>query len=145
MSKCIFCNISKSKIPSYTLYNDEKTFAFLDVSPLSKGHTLVIPKKHKIKFEDLEEDDGVALFRTVYKIVKILNHVVKSQGSTIAINNGKASGQEVPHVHVHVIPRFLNDGGYPIHEIIKKKPYINENELNKITNLSQEYVQSSGI
>ena len=84
MSKCIFCNISKSKIPSYTLYNDEKTFAFLDVSPLSKGHTLVIPKKHKIKFEDLEEDDGVALFRTVYKIVKILNHVVKSQGSTIA-------------------------------------------------------------
>ena len=108
---CIFCAIVKRKIPFHKVYEDEKTLAFLDIHPLRPGHTLVIPKAHISLVEDLPEEDARYLFRTLHMIVRQIQLAVGAPASTISINNGEASGQEVPHVHIHVIPRGKGDKG----------------------------------
>ena len=99
---CIFCKIISKEIPAKILYEDEDTISFLDAFPVAKGHTLVIPKEHHEKIQDLPSSVNQKLFSTVHKIIEKVDSL---QGSTlVAVHNGKQSGQEVPHVHVHLIP-----------------------------------------
>ena len=112
---CLFCKIAAGAIPSAQLYDDASAFAFLDITPLAPGHALVIPKKHAVTFEDLSSGDAAALFAAVHRVGAALAAATGTKGSTIAINNGKEAGQEVPHVHVHVVPRQAGDGHGPIH------------------------------
>ena len=105
---CIFCKIISKEIPAKILYEDEDTIAFLDAFPVAKGHTLVIPKQHYAKIQDLPSEINEKLFNTVHKMIPKVDSL---QGSTlVAIHNGKDSGQEIPHVHVHLIPiNNMND------------------------------------
>jgi histidine triad (HIT) family protein len=115
---CLFCKIISGKIPSYKIYEDEAVFAFLDINPASEGHTLVAPKKHFRKFTDMNAEDVASLFEAARKITAAVEKAALAEGSNIGINNGEAAGQEIPHVHVHIIPRRKGDGGRGIKSIV---------------------------
>ena len=129
---CIFCRIIKGKVSAYRIFENRRILAFLDIHPLSKGHTLVIPKRHVARIEELNIEEAEALFKALYGLVTKIQVAVNAPSCTIAINNGVESGQEIPHLHVHIIPRFANDGGYPIHVIMKRRPYIRSDEMKQI-------------
>ncbi len=114
---CIFCRIVDGEIPSRTVYEDEDTLAFLDANPLAPGHTLVIPKEHHEQLNDLPPELGARVGETLSRLAAPVESAVDADGSTVAFNNGAVAGQEVPHVHGHVVPRFEDDGGRPIHSL----------------------------
>ncbi len=127
---CIFCNIVDGKIPSRKITETKKSLAFLDAFPLTKGHTLVIPKKHYVKIQELNKEENADLF----EIVRILTEKIErlAPSSLVAIHNGKESGQEIPHVHVHIIPRSTNDSVGPVHTMFSRKPNLTNDEFNQI-------------
>lgn len=130
---CIFCKIVNGTISAKKLYETSKSLAFLDAFPLTRGHTLVIPKNHYAKIQDMDESDSKDLFETVKILATKLESV--SSSSLIAIHNGKESGQDIPHVHVHIVPRNSSDGAGPIHNMFVKRPALDENEFEKITKI----------
>jgi histidine triad (HIT) family protein len=117
MSDCLFCQIVEGEIPSDTVYQDDSTYAFLDVNPLARGHTLVIPKDHYERLGDVPADVAGDVFGAVSEITPAVEAAVDAPASTVAINNGEEAGQEVPHAHWHIVPRFPDDGGRPIHSL----------------------------
>jgi len=109
----------------------ENSIAFLDAFPVSRGHTLVIPKNHYEKVQDMTDIDNNDLFDTVHNVI---SKVDKLTGSTIlAIHNGKDSGQEIPHVHVHLIPREPDDQAGPVHCMFKDRPKLSDVELDELS------------
>ena len=127
---CIFCKISSGEIPTKIITETENSIAFLDAFPLAKGHTLVIPKNHHEKIQDMSSEENSDLFSTVHKII---SKVDKLTGSTlVAIHNGKEAGQEIPHVHVHLVPRSANDSGGPIHCMFDSTLNVSDSETNEI-------------
>jgi len=108
---CIFCRIVHGEASAHVVYEDERVMAFLDINPCSPGHTLIIPKVHVQRLEELPEEEAIALFRALHRLLDPLQRAVGAESTTIGVNNGPESGQEVPHVHIHVIPRFRGDGG----------------------------------
>lgn len=109
MNDCVFCKIVKDELPSTKIYEDDTTLAFLDITPVNIGHTLVIPKAH---FENILEtpEDVIA---HMMKVVKKVSHgieALKPDGININMNNRAAAGQVIFHSHIHVIPRYKNDG-----------------------------------
>jgi len=113
MENCIFCKIIKGEIPSDKVYEDEATLAFLDISPVNIGHTLVIPKKHYVNIYETPEDVMMHLMKTVKKVSHGIKDGLKADGINVAMNNDPAAGQVVFHSHIHVIPRHANDGFGP--------------------------------
>ncbi len=107
---CIFCKIAKGEIPSTKIYEDGNFIAFLDIAPGNFGHTLVMPKEHFETFTDLPENMEKQLMERVKKIASAVVQGTNAEGFNILINNKKVAGQLVPHVHVHIIPRFTDDG-----------------------------------
>lgn len=110
MENCIFCKIIAGKIPSHKVYEDDFGLAFLDIHPTTKGHTLVLPKKHVPNLEEIEENDLCLLIKTVKKVGHLLNKGLKVQGYNLIENNNPVSGQIIPHIHFHLIPRREGDG-----------------------------------
>jgi histidine triad (HIT) family protein len=106
----IFTKIINNEIPSTKLYEDEKCIVILDISPSNKGHALVIPKKEQETLVDTDDNILQHLILIAKKVAKKQIEVLGCQGYNILINNKPASGQEVPHLHIHVIPRYENDG-----------------------------------
>lgn len=119
---CLFCKIIEGKISSEKVYEDDAVFAFLDVFPASEGHTLVAPKKHFSRFTDMDAESVALLFQAARKITAAIEKAFSAEGSNIGINDGKVAGQEVPHVHVHIIPRRKGDGGRGIKSIVWTEP-----------------------
>jgi len=118
MSKtdCIFCKIIDGSIPSEKVYEDDDVTAVLDISPVTPGHTLVLPKKHSKDFLSTEADLLTRLAPTVQKIARQVMAGVKADGFSLVVFNGLAAGQEVFHLHIHIIPRKSGDGvrvGWP--------------------------------
>lgn len=107
---CLFCKIVRGDLPSHAVYEDEHTYAFLDINPVSRGHTLVIPKSHAETLTEMDERETQAVFRTVRNLTAKIEAELDPQGVNLLQNNGDAAGQEVEHVHVHIIPRYPNDG-----------------------------------
>lgn len=107
---CIFCKIIKGEIPSSKIYEDENVFAFLDIGPITKGHTLVIPKQHSENIFDISEETLCSVMKVVKKLASVVKEATGSGGIVIGMNNNKVAGQEVPHVHFHIIPRKEGDG-----------------------------------
>lgn len=107
---CIFCKIAAGEIPSYKIYEDGDTLAFLDIAPVSRGHTLVIPKKHFINMEDIPEDELSKLIKTVKRVGKAVKDGLGAAGYNASVNNDPVAGQIIPHIHFHVIPRIEGDG-----------------------------------
>lgn len=114
---CIFCQIVAGDIPSHTVYEDDSTFAFLDVNPLARGHTLVIPKTHHERLNDMDGAEAADVFAVLSDLAPAVEAAVDAPASTIAVNNGEEAGQEVPHVHFHVVPQSAATGGRPIHAL----------------------------
>ena len=110
MQSCVFCKVLKNEIPSTKMYEDEKTLAFLDISPVNYGHALVIPKSHSENLLSMKDDDLFAMVKTSQKVADAIMKGLKADGFNLGMNNYKAAGQLVMHSHIHVIPRFKNDG-----------------------------------
>lgn len=117
---CIFCRIIGGEVPALKVYEDERTLAFLDIHPSTPGHTLVLPKAHVVRVEDLSVEDAEALFHALHRVVGPIQKAVDAPASTVGINNGPESGQVVPHLHIHVIPRFRGDRGGIIQGIARR-------------------------
>ncbi|MBP2143710.1 histidine triad (HIT) family protein [Methanococcus voltae] len=109
---CIFCNIVNGKIPSRKLYEDDDFLVIMDAFPKSRGHTLILTKEHYEDFDDMSEELASKLIVLVHKMVKKLK-VLDMDGYNIINNNQPISGQEVPHVHFHIVPRY-NDEKKPV-------------------------------
>ena len=134
---CIFCKIVNGEIKSRLIMESKNSIAFLDAFPVTKGHTLVIPKTHYGKIQDMSQDDSVDLFRVVYEVVPKIDKIT---GSTLlAIHNGKESGQEIPHVHVHLIPRQSNDLAGPVHSMFKNRPNLSDEEFDQLHTMLKSY------
>ncbi len=110
MSDCIFCKIVAGEIPCTRVYEDEQTLVFMDIGPIIKGHLLVIPKQHHDPITETPDEVLSHLIAVVKKIAAAQKKALKCDGCNIIQNNGACSGQAVPHLHFHVIPRFENDG-----------------------------------
>ncbi|OGZ01276.1 MAG: hypothetical protein A3B13_03225 [Candidatus Liptonbacteria bacterium RIFCSPLOWO2_01_FULL_45_15] len=121
MTECIFCRIGKKEIEAETVYEDEDNMAILDIYPRAPGHTMVIPKVHRETILDAEEREIKSLFAAVKKATTIISKTLKPEGFTIGINHGKYSGQEIEHLHIHIIPRYLNDKGSPLQSVVDNK------------------------
>lgn len=112
MQDCIFCKLVKGEIPCSKIFEDENFLSFLDINPLVKGHTLVIPKKHFEKYHDIDLELLSKYAQTIKKIVKAVMKGTRSEGYTLGMANSPAAGQTVPHAHFHIIPRFKGDNAY---------------------------------
>lgn len=108
--ECIFCRIIQGEIPCVKVYEDDSVLAFMDINPLSDGHTLVIPKTHAESIFEISEHDMCAVITAVRRLSRAIKKGVHADGITIVQLNEKAAGQMVPHLHVHIIPRWLDDG-----------------------------------
>ena len=110
MEDCIFCKIVKGDIPSSKVFEDDKFYAFLDISPVNKGHVLVIPKEHHETLTDLPEGLIKGYLATVKKVAEAVMKGMRADGYNVQMNNYKAAGQVVFHTHVHIVPRYEGDG-----------------------------------
>ena len=110
MDECLFCKIISGKIPCSKVYEDEKVIGFLDIFPVNKGHTLVLPKRHSDDMLNNSDEDLAACMKAIKKIAKGLMHSTGADGINIINNTRKAAGQVVFHTHFHLIPRFSDDG-----------------------------------
>lgn len=129
---CIFCKIIKGQIPARILNQDDLAVAMLDAFPLADGHTLVVPKIHYSKIQDMDRDTSASVFSLVRKISAALEKAVNVNSTTIAIHNGKEAGQEIPHLHVHIIPRTKDDGAGPVHSMFENRPSLNTHQFDLI-------------
>ena len=127
---CIFCKIVSKEIPTKILVETESCIGFLDAFPLAKGHALVIPKRHYEKLQDLPINVNTEVFSTVHSLISKVDSLT---GATlVAVHNGKQSGQEIPHVHVHLIPRSEDDSAGAVHSMFSKKPDLSESEIEEL-------------
>lgn len=111
--ECLFCKIVVGEIPSYKVYEDEHTLAFLDIHPVAKGHTLVVPKVHSTNIFDIEAASWSHVAETVRVVAKKLETALDMGGVNLIMNNRDIAGQVIDHPHVHLIPRFPGDGLRP--------------------------------
>ncbi len=110
MQDCIFCKIVAGEIPSFKVYEDNDVLAFLDIKPATKGHTLVIPKQHFENVFDVSEEALQKVAVVAKKLSAKIKNVLSADGIRLSQSNGKAAGQDVMHFHLHIIPRYENDG-----------------------------------
>jgi histidine triad (HIT) family protein len=107
---CVFCDIVAGRAPAQKIYEDKDTLAFLDLFPITRGHTLVIPKRHADRLTDLREEEYGDLFRTLVTVCRKIERL--SQDYNVAVNQGKLAGQIVFHLHFHIIPRYDSPGPF---------------------------------
>lgn len=108
---CIFCRIATGELPASVVYDDEFTIAFLDIQPITQGHVLVIPKNHAESLEQLSQKDACRVMQVSQIISNALRvSDLRCEGVNLFLADGAAAGQEVDHVHMHVIPRYPEDG-----------------------------------
>lgn len=112
MTDCIFCKIISGDIPSYQVYEDDDVLAFLDITQTTKGHTLVVPKKHIRNVLEMSAEDAATLFSKIPHIASHITQRLSASGMNILQNNEMIAGQTVFHAHVHLIPRYRKDDGF---------------------------------
>lgn len=132
MSDCIFCKIVAGEIPASKVYEDDQVLAFLDITQVTKGHTLVITKKHYRNVLDMDAEAAGQLFTAVPAIARQLKEKLGASGLNIVNNNEEAAGQTVFHTHIHLLPRFDQNDGLDI------QFKVNEPDFPALTNLAQD-------
>jgi len=111
MENCVFCRIVKGVAPASVVYSNEKVMALMDIQPVNQGHVLIIPKTHATYLSDLGEEIGSHMFKIAMRVSQALRESgVKCEGIDLFLADGEVAGQEIFHVHMHVIPRFKGDG-----------------------------------
>ena len=121
ISDCIFCKIISGQIKTQYVAQTQYAVAILDAFPLTPGHTLVIPRTHVSKIQEATADHLAGIFELAGAVASGIERGLGVEGSLVAVHNGKVAGQEIPHLHVHIVPRRPNDGGGPIHSIFKQR------------------------
>ena len=127
MTECIFCDVMDGKLQSHVIYDDDDCLAILDKYPIDNGHSLIITRQHYEKITDMSIDDVSKLFS---KVPKIINAIIKATGAdafSIAQNNGKSAKQIIPHVHIHLIPRYNKTG-----TLWTKRKIMSDDELKQL-------------
>ena len=107
---CIFCKLANKDIPTNIIYEDDRFTVVLDASPETKGHALILPKNHAANIYELPDEDASAVFVLAKKLATKMTEILHCDGFNIVQNNGEVAGQTVFHFHMHLIPRYLNDG-----------------------------------
>lgn len=110
MENCLFCRIIKGDVPAQRVYEDAQTLAFLDIKPVNPGHLLVISKRHSANLEEMEAADWQSLALAAQRLGRRLKERLGAPAYNFGINNGAEAGQEIGHLHIHLIPRFADDG-----------------------------------
>ena len=110
MENCIFCKIAAGEIPSNTIYEDDSFRVILDLGPATKGHALVLPKNHYADLFEIPEDVLADAAKVAKKVAGTMKEKLSCDGLNLVQNNGEAAGQTVMHFHLHIIPRYKNDG-----------------------------------
>ena len=106
---CIFCKIVAGEIPSFTVYQDDHTVAFMDINPANPGHVLVVPRNHARTVTEIPADDMAAVARTAHRVANAVSKALAPEGLSLYQANGEAAAQSVPHLHIHVLPRRMDD------------------------------------
>jgi histidine triad (HIT) family protein len=122
---CLFCKIIAKQILAQIVYEDDHALAFLDIHPHAPGHTMVIPKTHAPNLLELPPEEIGPLFVAVQHVGEMLSKAFAPDGMdgiTMGANQGRASGQEVDHLHVHLLPRWHNDGGHAVQSVVNNPP-----------------------
>lgn len=119
---CVFCMIRDGQIPSTKVHEDDRTIGFMDINPINRGHLLIVPKGHAPTVLDVSDEDMVATYRAAKKLAAAVQEALNPGGMVVAQFNGPAAFQSVPHFHVHVIPRWADDGKGFTWELIKGDP-----------------------
>ena len=109
-TNCIFCKIANGDIPSSTIYEDDFFRVILDLSPATKGHALILPKQHMANIFEMDDATAEKIFVLAKRIAKAMKSALNCDGLNIVQNNGEVAGQTVFHFHMHIIPRYDNDG-----------------------------------
>ena len=134
MTTCIFCDMVNGKLPFHMIYEDDDCLVILDKYPIDNAHSLIITKKHFEKIIDMNIDDISRLFSKIPKIANAIIKATNADAFSIAQNNGKAAKQIVPHVHIHIIPRYDATG-----TLWTKRKIMNDNELSELTRKIKNY------
>lgn len=135
--KCIFCDIAAGKQDAHVIYEDKNHIAIMDKYPIQMGHSLVIPKEHNEKILDMPIESVSLLFSKVTLIAGAILRATGADGFNIGQNNGKAANQIIPHVHVHIIPRYEN-----LNNPWKRRMIANDMELGKLANRIKSFIES---
>ena len=141
-TKCIFCSIIKDELGAIRVFENSDFIAFMDKYPINRGHALVLPKNHHESIFTMSDDEVGKLFSTVSFLSKGIMKALDAKGLNIGQNNGKAANQIVPHVHVHIIPRYSYDspnGRWPSRNLIS------DEELEKIAEIIRLCLPVDGI
>jgi histidine triad (HIT) family protein len=121
-TNCVFCRIFDGKIPAKVVARNSEALAILDAFPLVAGHTMVISKSHSVKVQDLHRNESQVVFELACRVAPGVEKATGAPSTTIAVHNGREAGQEIPHVHVHIIPRSSGDGAGPVHSMFRERP-----------------------
>lgn len=131
VSDCIFCKIVAGEIPASKVYEDDYFLAFLDISQVTPGHTLVIPKKHARNLLEMTPDETAALFNIVSRVTKKVESATQPQGMNIISNMEEIAGQSVFHTHVHILPRYSQEDDLKIDFIAHEPDFAHLAQLAK--------------
>ncbi len=125
---CIFCKIANGEIPAKTLYEDENFRVILDLGPATRGHALILPKEHYKNIYELPEETAAGVMKLAKKMAIRMTEKLRTDGFNLVQNNGETAGQTVMHFHLHLIPRYENDGQY----ILWKPGTVTQEELEEV-------------
>ena len=134
MVNCIFCDMIEGKMPCYMIYHDDDCIVILDKYPIDNGHSLIITKKTYEKLTDMGVDEVAKLFSKIPKIANAIMSATNADAFSIAQNNGKAAKQIVPHVHIHIIPRYNATG-----TLWTKRKILSDIELDDLSQKIKKY------
>lgn len=124
MNDCVFCLIVAGSAPATKIYEDDALCAFLDIRPITRGHTLIVPKRHADRLDDLDPDLGAEMFRFGHRLARALRRSgLASDGANLVVNDGTAAFQTVDHVHLHVVPRKHGDKLTFIKGLLLRSPH----------------------
>lgn len=135
---CLFCKIIEGEVPVAKVYEDENVYAFMDISQVTDGHTLVIPKVHTTDIYDMDEQVASEIFATVPKIAKAIKLAKKPAGLNILNNNEIMAGQSVYHFHLHLIPRYNENDGFNVKWVTRNDHYSIEELQEKADKIASE-------
>jgi len=136
---CVFCKITQKQAPAAILYEDNETLAFLDIRPLNEGHTLIIPKTHYETVYNMPEELVCHIYKLVKRMAVAVKNATQADGITIIQQNGSAAGQEIFHLHVHIVPRFEGQKLPHFHDI----PHAKREQLEQIAQKIWQQLESS--
>lgn len=138
---CIFCEIAAGRAPAEVVYEDEHTLAFMDISPIHRGHTLVVPKAHAMDVFEIEPEQAAAVMRAAVKVARAMKAALRCDGVNLFQSNGPAAGQTVFHFHVHVLPRWDRD-----RTIALVRTYVpEEGDLRETADQIRQAMESGGL